>query len=79
MGDSGIVVGRRAGALVGIVDLLNDEFANGEGAQMAGAVLATLAALLAGNDSARKRLAHDVRAPPTVPGGRRALVRGGYC
>ncbi len=45
-----------------LVNLLNDEFGLEEGADLACAVLRTLAALLAGNDSARKRLAHDVGA-----------------
>lgn len=51
---------RRSGALVQLVNLLNDEFAPQEGSQLACSVLRTLAALLAGNDSARKRLSHDV-------------------
>jgi hypothetical protein len=46
--------------LVQLVNLLNDEFAGKEGARLACAVLRALAALLAGNDSARKRLSHDV-------------------
>ena len=46
--------------LVQLVNLLNDEFAAEEGTNLACGVLRTLAALLAGNDSARKRLSHDV-------------------
>jgi hypothetical protein len=46
--------------LVQLVNLLNDEFAAEEGTELACGVLRTLAALLAGNDSARKRLSHDV-------------------
>jgi hypothetical protein len=46
--------------LVQLVSLLNDEFGAEEGTELACGVLRTLAALLAGNDSARKRLSHDV-------------------
>lgn len=39
---------------------MNDEFAAEEGTELACGVLRALAALLAGNESARKRLSHDV-------------------
>lgn len=63
-----------------IVSLLNDEFSGTDGAQMARGVLATLAVLLARNDSARKRLAHDVSSPTKTPARLRiASIRNGCC
>ena len=59
-----------------IVDLLNNELAADEGAELAGAALRTLAALLAGSDSARNRRVSPLTPPLVFVQGSWRIVPG---
>jgi hypothetical protein len=52
--------GRQSECFVQVVNLLNFNYEGGHGARLCEEVLATITALLAGNDASRRRLVSDV-------------------